>query len=68
MANEDERTTDGAVSAGKSGEERDFSNGSAGTYELMELIDRMITTVPVYRLKCRNDISAAETAIRYFGL
>ena len=36
--------------------------------KLMELIDRMVSTVPVYRLRCRNDISAAETAIAYFGL
>ena len=36
--------------------------------KLMELIDRMVTAVPVYRLRCRNDISAAETAISYFGL
>lgn len=36
--------------------------------KLMELIDRMVTAVPVYRLRCRNEVSAAETAIRYFGL
>ncbi len=36
--------------------------------KLMELIDRMVTTVPLYRLRCRNDKSAAETAIAYFGL
>ena len=36
--------------------------------KLMELIDRMVTMVPVYRLRCRNDVSAAETAIDYFGL
>ena len=35
---------------------------------LMELIDRMVTRVPVYRLRCKNDVSAAETAIAYFGL
>ncbi len=42
--------------------------GSADVPKLMELIDRMVNTVPVYRLTCRNDVSAAETAIRYFGL
>ena len=36
--------------------------------QLMELIDRMVTLIPVYRLRCRNDVSAAETAIAYFGL
>ena len=36
--------------------------------KLIELIDRMITTVPVYRLRCTNDRSAAETAIAFFGL
>ena len=35
---------------------------------LMELIDRMVTAVPMYRLRCRNDVSAAEAAIAYFGL
>ena len=35
---------------------------------LMELIDRMFTMVPLYRLCCRNDITAAETAVDYFGL
>ena len=35
---------------------------------MMELIDRMVSAVPVYRLRCRNDISAAETAVAYFGL
>lgn len=35
---------------------------------MMELIDRMVTQVPVYRLRCRNDLSAAETGIAYFGL
>ena len=35
---------------------------------LVELIDRMVTTVPVYRMRCRNDSSAAETAIAYFRL
>ncbi len=42
--------------------------GQVDLAKLMELIDRMVTTVPVYRLRCRNDISAAETAIAYFGL
>lgn len=36
--------------------------------KLIELIDRMLATVPVYRLRCRNDRSAAETVISYFGL
>lgn len=36
--------------------------------KLMELIDRMVSAVPVYRLRCRNDKSAAEKAIAYFGL
>ena len=35
---------------------------------LMTLIDRMLAQVPVYRLRCRNDLSAAEDAIAYFGL
>ncbi len=42
--------------------------GQVDMVKLMELIDRMVTTVPVYRLRCRNDISAAKEAIRYFGL
>ena len=36
--------------------------------KLIDLIDRMISKVPVYRLCCRNDKSAAKTAIMYFGL
>ncbi len=36
--------------------------------KLIELIDHMITIVPVYRLRCRNDVSAAETAIEFLGL
>ena len=36
--------------------------------KLIELIDRMVTTVPVYRLRCTNDRTAAETAIAFFGL
>ena len=36
--------------------------------KLIELIDRMISMVPLYRLRCRNDRSAAETAAAYFGL
>ena len=43
-------------------------NGQVDMVKLMDLIDRMISTVPVYRLRCRNDVSAAETVIRYFGL
>ncbi len=42
--------------------------GQVDMPKLMELVDRMVTTVPVFRLRCRNDISAAEEAIRYFGL
>ena len=36
--------------------------------KLIDLIDRMIAKVPVYRLCCRNDKSAAKTAMMYFGL
>ena len=36
--------------------------------KMIELIDRMVSTVPLYRLRCRNDRTAAETAISYFGL
>ena len=36
--------------------------------QLMELIDRMVILIPVYRLRCKNDVSAAETAIAFFGL
>ncbi len=36
--------------------------------KLMELVDRMVTSVPVYRLRVRNDVSAAETAIAFFNL
>ena len=36
--------------------------------KLVELMDRMLDRVPVYRLKCRNDRSAARKAISYFGL
>ena len=36
--------------------------------KLMDLIDRMVETVSVCRLRATNDISAAEKAIRYFGL
>ena len=42
--------------------------GQVDMPKLMELIDRMVTTVPVFRLLCRNDVSAAWEAIRYFGL
>lgn len=42
--------------------------GRVDTPRLMELIDRMVTTVPVYRLRCRRDISAARAAIAYFNL
>ena len=43
-------------------------DGQVDMPKLMELIDRMVTTVPVYRLRVTNDISAAETAIAYFGI
>ena len=43
-------------------------NGMVDMPKLMELIDRMVSTIPVYRLRCMNDISAAETAIKYFRL
>ena len=36
--------------------------------KLIELIDRMISAVPIYRLRCRNHVSAAEMAAAYFGL
>ncbi len=31
---------------------------------LMELIDRMLDRVPVYKLRCTNDVAAARTAVR----
>ncbi len=43
-------------------------DGQVDMVKLMELVDRMMKAVPVYRLRCRNDISAAKEAIRYFGL
>ncbi len=43
-------------------------NGQVDMLKLMKLIDRMVNIVPVYRLRCTNDISAAETAIKYLGL
>ena len=42
--------------------------GQVDMLRMMELIDRLITQVPVYRLCCRNDVSSAETAAAYFGL
>ena len=42
--------------------------GQVDTLKLFDLIDRMVTQVPVYRLCCRNDISAAETAISFLDL
>ncbi len=42
--------------------------GQVDMEKLMELIDRTVTTVPVYRLRCRNDVSAAEMAIAFFEL
>ena len=44
------------------------AGGCVDRVKLMGLIDRMIKVVPVFRLRCRNDISAAEMAIQYFGL
>ena len=43
-------------------------SGQVDMVKMMELVDRMVNTVPIYRLRCRNDISAAKEAIRYFGL
>lgn len=37
-------------------------DGQVDMLKLMELIDRTLETVPVYRLTCRKDISAAKTA------
>ena len=42
--------------------------GQVDMPRLVELMDRMVTSVPVYRLRCRNDRSAAEKAIAYFQL
>ena len=42
--------------------------GQVDMPRLVELMDRMISSVPVYRLRCRNDRSAAEKAIAYFQL
>jgi len=36
--------------------------------KLIGLIDCMISTIPVYRLRCTNDRSAAEMVISYFEL
>ena len=43
-------------------------DGQVDMVKLMEQVDRMLAIVPVYRLRCRNDVSAAWEAIRYFGL
>ena len=43
-------------------------DGRVDLPRLMGLIDRMVTQVPVYRLRCRNDVSAAAHAVAYFGL
>ena len=43
-------------------------DGQVDLPKLVELVDRMLERVPVYRLKCRNDRSAARKAITYFGL
>ena len=42
--------------------------GQVDMVRLMELIDRMVAVVPVYRLRARNDVSAAETAIAALGI
>lgn len=42
--------------------------GQVDMPKLIELIDKMVSTVPLYRLCCRKDVSAAEMAITYFGL
>ena len=42
--------------------------GQVDMVKLFDLIDRMVAQVPVYRLCCRNEKSAAETAISFFGL
>ena len=42
--------------------------GQVDMPKLIELVDRMVTAVSVYRLRCRNEQAAARTAIRYFGL
>lgn len=42
--------------------------GKVDLLKMMELIDRMAALVPVYRLRCRDDASAAKTAIAYFGI
>ena len=43
-------------------------NGLVDMPKLVELIDRMVSQVPVYRLRCRNDVSAAEKAVAYLGI
>ena len=42
--------------------------GKVDLLKMMELIDRMAALVPVYRLRCRDDTSAAEAATAYFGI
>ena len=42
--------------------------GQVDMPKLIELMDRMVASVPVYRLRCRNDLSAAREAVRFFGL
>ena len=42
--------------------------GQVDMPKLIELIDRMLSAVPVYRLRCCEHVSAAETAAAYFGL
>ena len=43
-------------------------DGQVDMPKLIELIDRMVSTVPVYRLRCLNDVSAARMAVAYFSL
>ena len=45
-----------------------LQGGQVDMLKMMELIDRMAQAVPMYRLRCRNDSSAAEVAADYFGI
>ena len=42
--------------------------GQLDALKQMELIDRTLSAVPVYRLRCKNHVSSAETAISYFDI
>ena len=42
--------------------------GQVDMPRMIELIDRMLSAIPVYRLRCRNSVSAAEMATAYLGL